>query len=127
MKRWLPIAALIAASLTPIAAPAASTAVEVHNTSKSCAWITIYASYPGLPWAIVVPPVSLRAGQSHLFKLGSRYYTDVKARAEVKKNADCSGGNIADVQDYRKGLNPGGEHRLTVRIWDSVHGYHITF
>ena len=117
---------IIAASLAPIAAPAAATAVEVHNTSNSCAWITIYASYPGLPWAIAAPARALRAGQSYLFKIGSRVWTEVKARAEVKQNADCSGNNIADVEDYRKGLSPTGEHTLRVRIWGGPH-YHITF
>jgi type IV pilus biogenesis protein CpaD/CtpE len=127
--RWLPIAVVIAASLAPIVASAAATEVDVRNTSKSCAWITIYASNPGLPWVIAAPAGALRAGQSHLIKMAVNTipWTEVKVRAEVKKNADCSGSNIADVEDYRKGLSIHGASSLGARIWDSARGYHITF
>jgi len=125
--RALLTAAILGGLLTPIAASAAVTAVEVRNTSNACAWMTIYASHPGLPWAIAAPAFSLRAGQSYLVSLTSGRWSEVKARAEVKKNADCSGANIADVEDYRKGISIAGDHRLGARIWDDAHGYHITF
>jgi hypothetical protein len=81
----------------------AITHIELKNTSSSCAWVTFYSSYAMNPtWSIAtgaLRPRFLKPGEA----LGGPVdWSEVKLRAEVTKNSDCSGGQIADVYDVFK-------------------------
>jgi hypothetical protein len=110
MQRFLFAFASAATLAFSVAAPPAQATVSyvtVKNTSGSCAWITLYeAAHPLLPWKIVTSrygrPRFLKPGSSDGFPINAPYPTDVKVRAEVKRDRDCSGHTIADVADYRK-------------------------
>jgi hypothetical protein len=92
------------AMLFPAAAQARIDGVTIENHSTRCAWITVYWAEFYHPFEIVnysdSKPQFLRPGAKHHF--GLAHPAEVKIRAEVTKNADCTGGMIADTYDVRK-------------------------
>ena len=88
--------------------------IRVRNYSSTCAWITIYWGRIYTPWVIENAPPGrprfLKPRQSDVFAVAFTNPTSVplsaelKVRAEFTRNPDCSGGNIADHSQERKGL-----------------------
>ena len=95
-------------SAMPLAANASN--VMLKNDTAHCAWVTVYTAYGLTRWEIVSGahgrPRHVKAGVSQQFMLPQE--PEMKVRAEVLRNADCSGGTIADVYDVKKGLNVQG-------------------
>jgi hypothetical protein len=80
-------------------------AVYVTNHTDRCAWITLYtANYSIQMWSIET------GGNSHPQVLKPHAYLEltgfrageVKLRAEVKSNKDCTGHTVVDTYDERK-------------------------
>ena len=132
-SRYIAIAAIVLAALVPVAAPAyISKVVTINNQSNGCAWVTLYGSSGKLsPYKILneppyITPQFVRSGESVTFKLFEDYkISELKVRAEIKRNGNCTGDNKADIEDYRKDLE--WTTHMTARIWNTVNGYHITF
>lgn len=145
----LPVLAAAILSLTAIAiaAPAPKPlkgplGVNVHvaNHTRNCAWITIYFARFYTPWAIASDPHN-RPRFVHV----NAYYDfgvviadvlpkspgEIKVRAEVMRNADCSGGRIADISVENKSVfgDQGAGHlkKLVSRLTgDASHGFHLS-
>jgi len=96
----------------PLAARAGN--VSVKNDTQHCAWVTAYTAYGMTRWEIVSDehgrPRWVRPGVNQQFMLPQE--PELKLRAEMTRNADCSGGVIADVYDVKKGLD--------VRAWQTA-------
>lgn len=88
--------------------------ITVRNYSNTCAWMTIYWGRIYTPWVIENSaggrPRFLKPRESDVFTVVFTNPTSVplsaelKVRAEFKRNPDCSGENIADHSQERKGL-----------------------
>lgn len=89
--------------------------VSVVNLSATCAWVTIYWGRPHTAWHIEAEtpqsrPQFVHKGKYNVFPVIFRNTTpiplpmEVKVRAEFQRNADCSGGTIADHSAQRKGI-----------------------
>ena len=89
--------------------------VSVINHSATCAWVTIYWGRPHTTWHIEgeTPqsrPQFVHKGKYHVFPVIFRNTTpislpmEIKVRAEFQRNADCTGGTIADHSAQRKGV-----------------------
>lgn len=98
--------------------------VSVVNRSATCAWVTIYWGRPHTMWHIEgeTPqsrPQFVHKGKYHVFPVIFRNPThiplpmEVKVRAEFQRNADCTGGTIADHSAARK---PVGHDRGILQI-----------
>lgn len=87
--------------------------VRVVNQTHNCAWVTIYFARFYTPWAIASDPHN-RPRFVHV----DAYYDfgvvipdvlpkspgEIKVRAEVMRNSDCSGGRIADISVENKSV-----------------------
>lgn len=116
MKRITLVAVLALLCLAPSGAQSVKQTVvnvTVANNSATCAWVTIYWGRPHLPWQIEgeTPqsrPQFVHKGKYHVFPVIFRNTTpvalpmEIKVRAEFQRNADCSGGTIADHSAQRK-------------------------
>lgn len=113
LQRFLFTAAIVsvlAAISTPVPVRAVGSdtfydAVYVTNHSDRCAWITLYtANYAIQAWSIETGgntrPQWLRP-HAYLALTGFRA-GEVKVRAEVKANVDCSGSTVVDTYDEQK-------------------------
>ena len=89
--------------------------ISVVNTSATCAWVTIYWGRPHTAWHIESEtpqsrPQFVHKGKYHIFPVIFRNTTpmplpmEVKVRAEFQRNADCTGGTIADHSAQNKGF-----------------------
>jgi hypothetical protein len=116
---------ILAAAALCVAAPAAAKPtpkppkgqlgvnVRVTNRTQHCAWVTIYFARFYTPWAIAHDPHN-RPRFVHV----DSYYdfnilipdvlpaspAEIKVRTEVMRNADCSGGQIADLSEENKAV-----------------------
>jgi hypothetical protein len=124
----------LSVALLSIAAPRPAQAeisgIRVQNLTDKCAWITTYASESYMPWKIVGTPQRVKPHSSVGSYFG--YHPDVKVRAEVKANPDCSGNNIHDTYDIIKGskCHCTGPQTSTGRIAELMktnNGYNIWF
>jgi hypothetical protein len=134
MNRLFTIGAAIAIAfsmLSPAPARANIDTVTIKNNSDKCAWVTIYFASFYTPWEIVNRPEAskpqfLRPGQEHFFGIG--HETEIKIRAEVTKNADCSGGTIGDTYDVRKDGNGKASLYLKAHLVNNGRGgYNLWF
>lgn len=114
--------------------------VRVVNKTHYCAWITIYFARFYTPWAI--------AGDPHnrpRFVHPDAFYDfgvviadvlpkspgEIKVRAEVKANADCSGRTIRDISAENKAIygdQAAGhlKHVQSELTGDATHGFHLS-
>lgn len=96
------------AAAAPLAARAGN--VSIKNDTGHCAWVTVYTAYGLTRWEIVEDqygrPRFVKPGANQQFAFPLE--PELKVRAEITRNADCSGGNIADVYDIRKGIERNG-------------------
>jgi hypothetical protein len=87
--------------------------VHIENETMYCAWITVYTvANPYEAWVIhrgayaprFLKPREIWTPESDLTASYDRSFgvTEVKIRAEVKKERDCTGPTIADTYDVRK-------------------------
>ncbi len=106
----------------PLAASASNAMVK--NDSGHCAWVTAYTAYGMTRFEIVQDPNGrpryVKPGVSQQFMLPME--PEMKLRAEITRNADCSGGTIADVYDVKKGLDVRGWYNANIvkvgdRFW----------
>ncbi len=102
----------------------------IKNESDKCAWITMYFATMYTPWDIFhhLPegkPQFLRPGHEHLFAMGAA--SEMKIRAEVTKNADCSGPTIADTYDIRKDSSKTYENYKAHLVNNGRGGYNLWF
>jgi hypothetical protein len=113
------------AATAPLAARAGN--VMIKNETGHCAWVTVYTAYGMTRWEIVSGqygrPRHVMPGVSQQFMFPQE--PELKVRAEVARNADCSGGNIADVYDVRKGINVNGWFDASIvkhgdRFWITI-------
>jgi hypothetical protein len=112
MKRFLVCLALVAVSTLP--ANAVNTSHHwVYNRSNTCAWITVDVANWARPW---------RNEASHMLEPGRDIEFEIpltnelKIRAEPRRNADCSGGKIGDLEVVEKaGLDKLGNSQTTLR------------
>jgi hypothetical protein len=82
------------------ALPALAETSVIHNKTATCAWATVDTSGSELlPWTNKAYGY-IKPGESRKFSFPSK--PQVKVRAEPTKNADCSGGKIADVSTHKK-------------------------
>ena len=133
MNRLFTIAASIAmvlAMLLPAPALANVDTVTIKNESNKCAWVTIYFASFYTPWEIVNRPEKskpqfLRPGEEHFFGIG--HETEIKIRAEVKANADCTGGTIADTYDIKKDGNGKSSLYMKAHLMNTSNGYNLWF
>lgn len=119
MKRLVlsALAALVCVASAGAQTVPKTTVVEVHvrNQSNTCAWVTIYWGRLYTPWTIENAPegrprfVGHNATQSFFVRFTNPTSVplpaEIKVRAEFTRNANCSGGNIADHDNYNKGIN----------------------
>jgi len=93
------------------------------NESTNCAWVTLYSSYTMNPtWSIAGGnhrPRLVRPGESFG---GPVDWGEVKARAEVYGNKECTGGKIADVEAVYKD-NKSATHTPRVGTLLNPHGH----
>jgi hypothetical protein len=132
MKRFLALATLMAVAfvaLSPSIARAVVNGVTIENHTSKCAWITVYTSDRLDPtWSIFKG----RGSEPQFLKPGAKYtfmmvHSEVKIRAEVKQNADCTGHNIADTYDIRKDYEVGGRF-YSAGLFNNNHGgYNLWF
>lgn len=90
-------------------------AIDVKNVSNTCAWVTIYWGRVYTPWTIEGEadgrPRFVGYKSSHVFYVRFTNPTsvplpaEIKVRAEFTRNSNCSGGTIADHDNYNKGIN----------------------
>lgn len=137
MKTFLRSVALAVALVVVgglLASPPASAninGVTVFNKSDRCAWITIYwAPNFYIPYMIAnrndaERPQFVKPGESHKFPTGD--VAEMKVRAEVTKNADCSGGTIKDTYDIRKDSNSEKSLQLKAHLMNTSNGYNLWF
>jgi len=99
----------------PLKAPAWAIYLTLDNNSNSCAWITIYRATFYLPWSIVGEaegrPRFVRPHAKQVFgfvfpQTPVPVPGEMKVRAEVTRNADCSGGTIRDIDSVNKSIFP---------------------
>jgi hypothetical protein len=110
MKRLFTFAALIAVAVSMACTTPANAftgGVTIKNETTKCAWITMYFASFYTPWDIAhhLPDKSdaprwLKPGETSKWPMGAE--REMKIRAEVKQNADCTGPTIADTYDIRK-------------------------
>jgi hypothetical protein len=118
-----------------------SVSVRVTNRTKHCAWVTIYFARFYTPWTIAHEPYNRPrfVRDDAFFDFRGILIPDVlpaspgeiKVRAEVMRNADCSGGQIADLSAENKSVfgDQGGgmlralESELT---GDAATGFHLS-
>lgn len=109
----------------PMAARASN--LVVKNDTAHCAWVTVYTAYGMTRFEIVSDehgrPRFVRPGIAQQFMLPLE--PEMKARAEIMRNPDCSGGTIADVYDVKKGLNVHGWYNANIvkvgdRFWINI-------
>jgi len=86
--------------------------VLVRNESDTCAWVTIYNSTAWTPWSIEDSaggrPRFIHRHDKFYFSYSLDYAAEeIKIRAEMTSNADCSGGTRADVSAENRDLNGG--------------------
>ncbi len=100
MKRFLSVVVLAAVALAvvlPAPASAIIRGVSFANHTSHCVWMTIY--HDDMGWEIYGDaarrPRHIRSGVT--FVIDSTYTQNVKVRAQVERNADCSGGTIDDT------------------------------
>jgi len=89
-------------------------AIDVKNASNTCAWVTIYWGRLYTPWTIESEPDGrprfVNHQSSHTFFVRFTNPTsvpipaEIKVRAEFTRNSNCSGGTIADHDNYNKGI-----------------------
>lgn len=114
--------------------------IRVVNKTKNCAWITIYFARFYTPWTIPQDPFN-RPRFVHVdaffdFKLFipdvlPASPAEVKVRAEVMRNADCSGGQIADLSAENRAVygdkGAGMLKELNSELTgDPAHGFRIS-
>jgi hypothetical protein len=92
----LGLALALSASLPAFAGNVTHT---VYNTTHTCAWVTVDTANMMSPWRNDAFHY-VKPGESYPFKVEAR--PELKVRAEPTKNADCSGGKIADVDTVQK-------------------------
>jgi hypothetical protein len=91
---------ILGALVTMAALPAVASTSVIHNRTATCAWATVATSGSELlPWSNQASGY-IKPGESHTFSFASK--PQVKVRAEPTKNANCSGGTIADVSTHKK-------------------------
>lgn len=132
------LAAIVIAFAVPVGAPAPAGAYQAQhyfdkvfltNHTDKCAWITVYTASAFTMWAIVNSneqnrPQWLKPHESK----GFYFYesAEVKVRAEVKQNPDCSGPTIIDTYDIRK--NPTSAHQtLNAGLYPNGNRYNLWF
>lgn len=127
MKKITLVAVMALMCLAPAGAQSVKQTVvnvSVSNRSATCAWVTIYWGRPHTAWHIEgeTPqsrPQFVHKGKYHVFPVIFRNTTpmplpmEIRVRAEFQRNADCSGGTIADHSADRK---PVGHDRGLVQI-----------
>ena len=120
------IALFVASIAIPQTAGAYIESTGITNKTDKSAWITVYYSSPASPWSIYPgTPHCLKAGESVGWGINKK--SEIKIRAEVKANADCSGPNIADTYDVRKtGITSQPSHP-TARLQLDGNAYHVWF
>jgi len=123
----------LVAALTSVTAGASATkllhTVTLTNKTTKCAWITMYQSTNlSMGWHIISSagsqPQWLRAGQTHVFVVNAE---QVKARAEIKANDDCTGATIVDTYDKRTDIGWNNVPNLNAHIVPSSNGYNLWF
>ncbi|HEV7179718.1 MAG TPA: hypothetical protein VGN11_07595, partial [Candidatus Baltobacteraceae bacterium] len=119
-----------------LAGPGLFTAtVRVTNTSATCAWVTIYFATFYKPWIIAGLPNNRPrfVHKGGFYDFGDIIFEqlippatipgEIKVRAEFTKNADCTGGTIADESAQNKGILPdGGTLGLYASVYSTLSG-----
>jgi hypothetical protein len=97
------------------------------NSSSNCAWVTLYSSYTMNPtWSIAKGnhgPRALKPGESFG---GPVDWGEVKARAEVFGNANCTGGKVADVDAVYKDNGSANHAPRTGTLQNPNGHYYVT-
>ena len=107
-------------------------AIDVKNTSNTCAWVTIYWGRVYTPWTIEQEPDGrprfVGHNASHTFFVRFTNPTsiplpaEIKVRAEFTRNSNCSGGTIADHDNYNKGIQADKHIVERINISSILHG-----
>jgi hypothetical protein len=97
------LAAILLAAVVLSAGSANAVGTSVHyiyNASNTCAWMTLDTSSPiSSSWTNRHGGL-LKPGESVKWEISKT--TQLKIRAEPRRNADCSGGKIADLDIVEK-------------------------
>jgi hypothetical protein len=122
--------AVVLSMVLPTPALANVDTVTIKNESNKCAWVTIYFASFYTPWEIVERPEAskpqfLKPGEEHHFGIG--HETEIKIRAEVKANADCTGSTIADTYDIKKDSNGKKSLYMNAHLMNTSNGYNLWF
>jgi hypothetical protein len=138
MFQRIALAAIVIALTIPASAPMPAGAYQAQhyfdkvyltNYTGQCAWITVYVASAFTPWSIVNSnetnrPQWLKPKESK----GFAFYesAEVKVRAEVKQNPDCTGATTIDTYDIRK--NPTSAHQaLTAGLYPNGNRFNLWF
>ena len=98
-SRNIAAALIVGALVCSLPAEAATTRHDIYNASNTCAWMTLDIASPISPWKNKHSGF-LKPGE-HLFWVINAE-KELKIRAEPRKNADCSGAKIGDLDIVEK-------------------------
>ncbi|HEY5257069.1 MAG TPA: hypothetical protein VIJ12_01675 [Candidatus Baltobacteraceae bacterium] len=124
MLKYLVSALLVASIAFPLAARADLQEVMIKNHTDKSAWITIYtANNLFESWEITGMAFCLRPGVWQHVGL-AKPKREIKVRAEVKSGPNCTGNNLVDTYDERKGLN---QYNITAGLYPNGSRYNLWF
>jgi len=106
--------------------------IAVMNDTDTCAVVTIWEQVDNGPWVVLTGPGPRQLKPRMDVDLPTssttrRDVTAVRVRAEMKKNADCTGATVSDLDQHEQSRGGTGAEYSEAVLLGTKGGYRIKF